>query len=358
MATMKLSIVKRPFIAFLILFVFWQPSNAQDVASDLLGRINSLRASLGLPHYTLNSALAAAAQSHARWMADTAQVSHTQDNGSSPRDRARAAGYTSNWVSENIYMGANARVSDAWTFWVNSPVHYAGLTNSHYDEIGIGVASGKGGQAFVLVFGNSGTSSPTGGTGSSSSSGSASTSSARPQPSFVVGIDAVGNIMHEVQAGDTLGDIALIYGYTWADIPYMLSINGMSEADIRQLKVGSVFLVPPKNGTYTPSPEPTATTTQTPTNTPLPTGTSTSEPSVTAADMLPPVTFIAPPTSIVMVRTLAPTLTPTPKALETQASEHTPPTQTPPWWLVVLVVLQVGVFAGATVAYLRNQRTQ
>ena len=63
--------------------------------------------------------------------------------------------------------------------------------------------------------------------------------------------------MHEVQSGDTIGDIALIYGYTWQDIPYMLEINDMSAEDIRLLKPGSVFLVPPKDGTFTPIP-PTA----------------------------------------------------------------------------------------------------
>src|SRR5690606_27731341 len=117
-------------------------TQAQDAVSDLLGRINGLRASLGLPGYTLNSALSAAAANQAQWMAATGQISHTQADGSTPSSRAAAAGYGGSWVSENIYAGSNAGVSDAWVFWLNSPIHYRGMTNTNYQEIGIAAASG------------------------------------------------------------------------------------------------------------------------------------------------------------------------------------------------------------------------
>lgn len=78
-------------------------------AQDLLGQINALRAERGLAPYTLDSALSAAAQNQANWMAQTGQVSHTQADGSTPRSRAAAAGYPSNWVSENIYLAAAPR---------------------------------------------------------------------------------------------------------------------------------------------------------------------------------------------------------------------------------------------------------
>ena len=50
---------------------------AQGAAGDLLGRINSLRASLGLPAYSLNGQLSAAAQQQAQWMADTLRYLRT-----------------------------------------------------------------------------------------------------------------------------------------------------------------------------------------------------------------------------------------------------------------------------------------
>ena len=244
-------------------------ANAQQ--GELVSRINDLRASLGLSPYRLNGALSTAAASHAQWMVNNQQISHTQTNGSTPRTRAATAGYGSQFVSENIYGGTNATVDSAWTFWINSPIHYRGLTNPNYEEVGVGVAYGDWGNAYVLLFGNitetwnapTGQSVRAGGDSSASNSAAA----ALPPPSYVVGVDALGHLMHEIQPGDTLGDIALQYGYTWDDLPYMMEINELDPNGARALEVGAVFLVPPHDGTYTPTPggpPPTATPTAEP----------------------------------------------------------------------------------------------
>ncbi|MBZ0292825.1 MAG: LysM peptidoglycan-binding domain-containing protein, partial [Anaerolineae bacterium] len=237
-----------------VLFLLFPAFSVNAQAGDLLTRINSLRASLGLPGYTLNGVLSAAAQSQAQWMADTGTISHNRPDGSSPRARALAAGYGTADVSENIYGGTLASIDTAWTFWINSDIHYRGLTNSRYADVGIGIAGGSI-NTFVLVFGNPGGPAP-GAPQIASSSGSGP---AAP-PSYIVGQDNFGNIMHEVQPGDTLGDIALIYGYTWDDLDYMRHLNNL-EGNL--LEVGSVFLVPPHDGTWTPTPggEPPATET-------------------------------------------------------------------------------------------------
>ena len=226
--------------------------SAQDATGYLLSQINSLRREQGLPAYARHSALTAAARQHARWMVSTGSIRHDQHDGSGPRDRAQNAGYPSNWVSENIYMGGDSSPQSAWNFWRwQSPVHYAGLVSPYYNNIGIGTASGGGRHAFVLVFGNSQGSRPAAGANRQNN-----TNEAAAPPSYVLGIDASGNIMHEIQPGHTLGDIALIYGYTWDDIPYMLEINNMREDDVRQLEIGSLFLVPPQDGTFTPTASP------------------------------------------------------------------------------------------------------
>lgn len=225
------------------------PVAAQDAQSVLLARINNLRWSQGLPAYAISAALNTAARQHAAWMARTGQVSHQQEDGSGPRERARQAGYASNWVSENIYRSPGASPLDAWNWWLASPIHYAGIVSPNYDNVGIGSASGAYGLAYVLVFGNS--------RGRASAAGEQQLpidNIAAAAPAYVLGIDAVGNIKHEIQPGDTLGSIALIYGYSWADIPYMLEINDMTQADMRLIQPGDVFLVPPKDGTYTPMP--------------------------------------------------------------------------------------------------------
>jgi hypothetical protein len=233
----------------LLLFVLLLPVFTVQAQDDLLGRINGLRSSLGLPGYTINGALSAAAQNQASWMAATGSISHTQPDGSGPRSRAINAGYVSTDVSENIYGGTNATTATAWNFWINSAIHYRGLTNTRYKEVGIGVASTDWGTAFVLVFGN-----PGGPEYVPPSAGGSGASSA--PPSYVLGVDENGFILHEIQPDDTLGDIALIYGYTWDDLPYMKQINGIE--DHFSLEVGTVFLVPPHAGTYTPTPRTSA----------------------------------------------------------------------------------------------------
>lgn len=246
----KLLIYTLTFAFCLVFGLGAETVHGQDVVTDLIGRINNLRSSLGLAPYSLNGALNAAAQNHASWMAETGQVSHTQPNGSTPSSRAAAAGYASSWVSENIYAGTNATANDAWVFWINSPIHYRGLTNSNYDQIGIGSATTSWGRSFVLVFGASGAPAVNLNPGGGGDSGAAPAAA----PSFIVGVDAYGNIMHEVQEEHTVGHIALIYGYTWDDIPGILTLNGLTETDLRTLKIGSIFLVPPHSGTYTPTP--------------------------------------------------------------------------------------------------------
>lgn len=258
------------FLTLLVL-VAPAPAAAQDPVSDLLGRINSLRASQGLPAYSLNGALNAAAQGHAQWMADSQTISHTGPSGSTPTVRAAAAGYPSSFVSENIYGGTNAGVNDAWGFWINSPIHYRGLINAGYAEVGIGVGQSSWGRTYVLVFGSQSNPYAAAARAANSGGGDGGNGGAEAAPpSFIVGVDEFGNIMHEVQPGQTLGDIALTYGYTWDDLPGMLNLNALSEQDIRLIQVGQIFLVPPHAGTYTPTPLPPGVT-LTASNTPDPT---------------------------------------------------------------------------------------
>ncbi|MCA9882317.1 MAG: hypothetical protein KC708_05085 [Anaerolineae bacterium] len=253
---MRLKSSFKRFLAIFILFLLVPFVLAQDVQSDLLGRINTLRASLGRSPYSLNAALSAAAANQANWMASTREISHVQPDGSRPRDRAQAAGYGSTWVSENIYIGSDASANSAWTFWINSPVHYAGLTNTSYQDVGIAsAATGDGWWAFVLVFGNPG-GAPAIQSSSGGNNGGQSSAPSGPPP-WVVGVDSVGNIMHEVREDDTWGDILLDYGYTWDDLPRILELNGREFTDegTRTIKPGDVVLIPPWGGTYTPTPE-------------------------------------------------------------------------------------------------------
>jgi len=327
---------------------------AQDAASALLPRINNLRAAQGLPAYALHASLTAAANNHAQWMATTGEISHQPHDGSGPRTRAVNAGFPSNWVSENIYRGASAIT--AWEWWLNSPTHYAGLVSPYYDRIGIGSASGARGKTFVLLFGNS--------TGrrleSSARTVSGGGRSAGGQPSFVLGLDEFGNIKHEVQPGQTIGHILLIYGYTWDEYPYLLEINGMSEADRLNMQPGSVILVPPQDGTFTPAPTITSAAV---TATAAPTAAAT-EGGAAAATLTQAATAVpspAPTTAASATRSsfeirIAPIETepPQPLSIMEEGSAATPAGQ-----LIVLglaILLQLGALGGAGIGLWRRAR--
>jgi uncharacterized protein YkwD len=393
----KMKNMKTKTLLLLILMLLFNfPLQAQDAVGDLLGRINTLRTGLGLAPYTLHPALTAAAQSHGQWMAATGQVTHVQDDGSNPASRAAAAGYVSQWVSENIYMGGLAAVDSAWNFWTNSSVHYAGLTSINYQHIGIAAVPGEHGTAFVLVFGvPAGAVTTTANTAGTGAIGANADAPAAP-PSYVVGVDAVGNIMHELQQGQTLGDVLLTYGYTWDDLPALMALNELTDEDIRYLEIGEVLLVPPKSGTYTPTapfessaeatepanPEITVTSADGILPTPLaneilPTPLEPSPVSrieaTTENGLVMPATFVAPQTS----PTAFPTLTLAPSATPFQAMmvstlpvatttmdravntvQNAPPANSNrrPLWLIGAIAVQVGILGLATVEYFRRRK--
>ena len=341
------------------------PAQAQDTG-DLLARINNLRAQHGLPSYSINGALTNAAQQQAQWIVDTGTIAHTHPDGSGPRTRALAAGYPSPLIGENIYGGTNATSADAWVFWINSPIHYQGLVNPAYQEVGIGIAHGGWGSSFVLDFGGIGAPLAPVSAGSSNSGGGAQLGPLAP-PAYVGGVDENGNIKHIVQPGDTLGDIALIYGYSWSDLPYMMQLNGLS--NVRDLVVGSIFLVPPKNGTYTPAPNnnpPTATEATIPT--PIP---ATITPYVVATATLPPditeLTVVAPPLIATANGNIAPpdngegtagtaeavALVPTPVPAPVFAAVVQPRGGASNW-IVIAVGVQAVVVVGAGIEFIRR----
>lgn len=357
-------------VAILLALVPAGTTAAQDEAGAILGRINSLRASRGLPGYTVNGALSAAAQQQAQWIVDTGSVSHTHPDGSGPRTRAVGAGYPSTDVSENIYGGTMATAEIAWSFWVNSGVHYAGIVHTRYSEVGVGIARGAWGAAYVTVFGNPGgpayvpAAAPSGAGAPAASAGGGGAAAAPAPPSYIVGEDRHGNLMHEVQPGDTIGDIAMLYGYSWDDIPSMMELNAIE--DVRDLDIGSIFLVPPRGGTHTPTPwdagpTPTPAATRPPTLTPRASRTPVPSPTAWA-----PVTAAAPPALLVdnpATPTEAPVLlAQLPTKVKPPASAPLPATGvtivrsgTSPW-LVAALALQVGIVLAAGFEFVRRAR--
>jgi len=225
-------------------------------ASDVISAINSYRTQNGLSALTSNSLLNSLAQSQANYQASIETVTHTGPGGTSPQDRASAAGYGNGsgfYYSEIIYGGYNANTSDAMTWWKNSSTHNYYILQSTYVEIGAGVATSGDMVYFTAVL--------AGMYGGSSSSGSNSTSSqgetggtstennSQPAVPLVMPVQkaaplADGSIIHTVQEGQTLWTIAAVYEI---ELGKLLEQNGLNNYSF--VFPGDELLIRPA-GTY------------------------------------------------------------------------------------------------------------
>ncbi|MGB3712875.1 MAG: LysM peptidoglycan-binding domain-containing protein [Candidatus Promineifilaceae bacterium] len=217
-----------------------------DPASEMLQIINDYRASLGLPPFQYNGALAAAAQRHANWMAANVIYSHTGEGGSTPLSRATAAGYVGN-VVENIVGGTSLSPNQGLIWWQNSPIHLNALISTRYYEAGTGFATNGTQNMYVLVVGRQSGGSPP----SSNSSSDTAT-----QPLIVIPIELAepredGSIVHEIQQGQAMWTIAAYYD---VKLDYLYLINNFSVDDI--LHPGDEVAVRLADG-QSPPPSPT-----------------------------------------------------------------------------------------------------
>lgn len=119
-----------------------QPARAAtlDAAeTDLVAQINSFRAARGLATLVVSDTLTAAAEWMSADMATRNYFSHTSADGRSPTQRMADAGYPAytTWTGEDLAAGYTA-ASAVLTGWINSPAHFAVLTNANYRAIGVG----------------------------------------------------------------------------------------------------------------------------------------------------------------------------------------------------------------------------
>ena len=194
-------------------------------ASEILQRVNQVRASVGLPPFQYNGALAAAAQSHANWMATNVAYSHYGAGGSSPQSRAASAGY-GGYVSENIVGGTNMSPRQGILWWQNSPVHYNTIVSTRYVEAGTGYASNGSQNMYVLVVGR-----PPGANEIAPQNRTPDPSAAplRITPITLAEPREDGSIVHVMRQGQAMWTIAAYYD---VELDYLYLINGLTEDDV------------------------------------------------------------------------------------------------------------------------------
>jgi uncharacterized protein YkwD len=116
-------------------------ASAKGFAAEVLRLANVERAKAGCGALKLNSKLNAAAQAHTTDMATDNFFSHDSQDGRSPFDRIKAAGYSFSAAAENIAAGSTT-AAGAMDQWMNSAGHKANILNCTYVDLGVGFAKG------------------------------------------------------------------------------------------------------------------------------------------------------------------------------------------------------------------------
>ena len=118
-------------------------SSGTGFAAEVLDLANAERAKAGCGPLTLNSKLNTSAQLHSTDMATNNYFSHESQDGRSPFDRIKAAGYSFGAAAENIAAGGTT-AAGAMDQWMNSAGHKANILNCTYVDLGVGYAKGGG----------------------------------------------------------------------------------------------------------------------------------------------------------------------------------------------------------------------
>jgi uncharacterized protein YkwD len=106
--------------------------------NEVTAIVNQERARAGCGAVHTDERLRTAARGHSADMAANNYFSHTGQDGRSPWDRARQAGYEQA-SGENIAFGQRTP-ADVMAAWMNSPLHRANILNCASKAIGVGLA--------------------------------------------------------------------------------------------------------------------------------------------------------------------------------------------------------------------------
>lgn len=238
-------------------------SASASSASELIDAVNSLRASHGLPPYTVNSILMGTAQGQSDYMASIGTWSHTGPGGSSVTQRILAAGYPlagdlslGGFRSENVIYGTGMTAAQAVSAWTGDAPHLHTMLSTDLVEIGAGATEKDGDFYYVIDCAR-----PT-------SSGAPQAYTPGAEAQYNAGINDIivpvskstpdenGDVIHEVQSGQSLWQIAIQYGVKIADIE---RLNNLGATPV--IYPGDKLLIM-KVGTSTPAPSATPTETQ------------------------------------------------------------------------------------------------
>ncbi len=128
------------------------PAGPSDLVEPVVAAHNAERDRRGFPPLAVSPELVAAAEAHARDMADRRKMAHKGGDGSSPFDRMKRQGYAFRAAAENVASGFDD-VGSVMAGWMRSPGHRRNILGP-YHEIGVGRAiAGDGAAYWCVTFG-------------------------------------------------------------------------------------------------------------------------------------------------------------------------------------------------------------
>ncbi len=98
-----------------------------------------------------NASLAKAAVGHAIYMAAKGRISHVGAGGTTPRQRAGAAGYEGRLWGENVASGQES-AAEVVESWLRSPGHCRNIMDRRFKEMGAGCAVGADGNGNRVLY--------------------------------------------------------------------------------------------------------------------------------------------------------------------------------------------------------------
>lgn len=113
----------------------------EDNVQRLANMINAVRKEHSLAPLRVSPVLNAAADGHAKNMAELNKLDHVL-NGKSPSDRITKLGYRWTWCAENIAWNQQT-LEKVMESWMNSAGHRKNILSPSAEEIGIGIVLSK-----------------------------------------------------------------------------------------------------------------------------------------------------------------------------------------------------------------------
>ncbi|MBT4849900.1 CAP domain-containing protein [Candidatus Parcubacteria bacterium] len=138
-------VIKLVLVAFLFTFpvqAWLTPDVLFEQSQKIVQLTNNIRTNLGLNTLETDNTLQAAALDKAQDMLVNEYFAHVGPDNKSLKSWLAGRGYDYKIAGENLAIGFSS-AEDVVDAWVGSPVHYANMIDTDYDQIGVGAVSGN-----------------------------------------------------------------------------------------------------------------------------------------------------------------------------------------------------------------------